>query len=98
LFVIAGDQNSDPLDGDSLPGAIRQLLDRPLVNTKRTPASEGGPEQAALRGSPQKRSERNPCFGFRPWRCIQSIRSKSPSFQLWSLHGCSGPWSRRTVF
>ena len=26
-FVIAGDQNSDPLDGDSVPGAIQQLLD-----------------------------------------------------------------------
>ena len=26
-FVIAGDQNSDPLDGDSIPGAIQQLLD-----------------------------------------------------------------------
>ena len=28
LFVIAGDQNSDPLDGDSIPGSI-QLLARP---------------------------------------------------------------------
>ena len=33
-FVIAGDQNSDPLDGDSIPGAIQQLLDHPLVNTQ----------------------------------------------------------------
>ena len=33
-FVIAGDQNSDPLDGDSIPGSIQQLLDHPLVNTK----------------------------------------------------------------
>src|ERR671919_478347 len=29
LFVIAGDQNSDPLDGDSIPGAIQQLLELP---------------------------------------------------------------------
>ncbi len=28
-FVIAGDQNSDPLDGDSIPGAIQQLLEQP---------------------------------------------------------------------
>jgi Endonuclease/Exonuclease/phosphatase family len=41
-FVIAGDQNSDPLDGDSIPGSIQQLLDSPRVNTKVTPASEGG--------------------------------------------------------
>jgi Endonuclease/Exonuclease/phosphatase family len=43
LFVIAGDQNSDPLDGDSIPGSIQQLLEHPLVNTKTTPTSLGGP-------------------------------------------------------
>ena len=32
-FVIAGDQNSDPLDGDSIPGAIQQLIENPGVNT-----------------------------------------------------------------
>jgi hypothetical protein len=48
LFVIAGDQNSDPFDGDSIPGAAQQLIEHPLVNTKVTPDSEGGPEQAAL--------------------------------------------------
>jgi hypothetical protein len=49
-FVIAGDQNSDPLDGDSIPGSIQQLLEHPLVNTKVTPASEGAVEQSALQG------------------------------------------------
>ena len=48
LFVIAGDQNSDPLDGDSIPGSIQQLLDHPLVNTKVTPTSPGAVEQNAL--------------------------------------------------
>ncbi len=48
LFVIAGDQNSDPLDGDSIPGSIQQLLDHPLVNTTVTPASLGAVEQNAL--------------------------------------------------
>ncbi len=43
LFVIAGDENSDPLDGDSIPGSIQQLLDHPLINTKTTPTSLGGP-------------------------------------------------------
>jgi hypothetical protein len=51
LFVIAGDQNSDPVDGDSIPGSAQQLLDHPLVNTKVTPSSPGGPEQAALQGN-----------------------------------------------
>jgi 3-phytase len=51
LFVIAGDQNSDPVDGDSFPGAIQQLLEHPLVNTKLTPESAGGTEAAAQGGN-----------------------------------------------
>jgi hypothetical protein len=50
LFVIAGDQNSDPFDGDSIPGSAQLLLEHPLVNTKVTPESEGAVEQAALQG------------------------------------------------
>jgi hypothetical protein len=49
-FVIAGDQNSDPLDGDSIPGAIQQLLDHNLVNDSNTPDSPGAVEQAILQG------------------------------------------------
>jgi hypothetical protein len=47
-FVIAGDENSDPLDGDSIHGAIQQLIDHPLVNTTVTPDSLGGPQQSML--------------------------------------------------
>jgi hypothetical protein len=43
-FVIMGDQNADPYDGDSTDGAINQLLDNPLVNTSLTPGSLGGVE------------------------------------------------------
>lgn len=50
-FVIAGDLNSDPLDGDSLPGAAQQILDLPLVNTSVTPASAGGTAAAAQGGA-----------------------------------------------
>nr|MDT0660741.1 endonuclease/exonuclease/phosphatase family protein [Micromonospora sp. DSM 115978] len=49
-FVIAGDLNSDPLDGDSIPGAAQQLLDSPWVNTRSTPSSAGAVEAAALQG------------------------------------------------
>ena len=49
-FVIAGDQNADPFDGDSTAGAAQQLLDSALINTSVTPSSEGGVEQAALQG------------------------------------------------
>jgi len=45
-FVIMGDQNADPNDGDSVPGAINQLLNNPLVNTSLTPGSLGGVQYA----------------------------------------------------
>lgn len=50
-FVIAGDLNSDPFDGDSLPGAAQQLLDLPLIDTSRAPASAGGEAAAAQGGA-----------------------------------------------
>lgn len=49
-FVIAGDQNSDPLDGDSIPGAIQQLLDHRRIDASVIPSSEGAVEQSALQG------------------------------------------------
>jgi hypothetical protein len=48
LFVIAGDENSDPLDGDSIPGAAQQLFDNPLVNSRVWPQSAGAVEASAL--------------------------------------------------
>jgi hypothetical protein len=62
MFVIAGDQNSDPLDGDSIPGSIQQLLEHPLVNTKATPSSEGAPQQAALQGGANATHLSDPAF------------------------------------
>jgi 3-phytase/alkaline phosphatase D len=61
-FVIMGDQNADPNDGDSVDNAIRQLLDNPLVNTSVTPDSEGGLEQAALQGGANTRHISDPAF------------------------------------
>lgn len=62
MFVIAGDQNSDPLDGDSIPGSIQQLLDHPLVNTRVTPSSEGAVEQSALQGGSNATHLSDPAF------------------------------------
>jgi hypothetical protein len=62
LFVIAGDQNSDPLDGDSIPGAIQQLLNHPLVNTELTPTSPGAPEATALQGRANLTHRSDPKF------------------------------------
>jgi Endonuclease/Exonuclease/phosphatase family len=61
-FVIAGDQNSDPLDGDSIPGSIQQLLDHPLVNTKKTPSSEGAVEQNDRQGGANLNHRSDPKF------------------------------------
>ena len=61
-FVIAGDQNSDPLDGDSIPGAIQQLLESPRVNTKITPTSDGAVEQSTLQGGANATHLSDPAF------------------------------------
>lgn len=62
MFVIAGDQNSDPFDGDSIPGSAQQLLEHPLVNTEVTPSSEGAVEQAALQGGANVTHLGDPAF------------------------------------
>ena len=62
LFVIAGDQNSDPFDGDSIPGSAQLLLEHPLVNTKVTPDSEGAVEQSALQGGANDTHRGDPAF------------------------------------
>jgi len=61
-FVIAGDMNSDPYDGDSIPGSAQLLLEHPLVNTKVTPSSEGAVEQAALQGGANASHVGDPAF------------------------------------
>jgi hypothetical protein len=61
-FVIAGDQNSDPLDGDSIPGSIQQLIEHPLVNTAVTPSSEGAAEASALQGGANLAHRSDPAF------------------------------------
>ncbi len=45
-FVILGDLNADPNDGDSVRGAAQQLLENPRIDTHFTPSSEGGKEAA----------------------------------------------------
>ena len=62
LFVIAGDQNSDPLDGDSIPGAVQQLLEHRLVNASVTPESAGAVEAATLQGGANATHRSDPRF------------------------------------
>src|SRR4030095_14408829 len=60
--VIACDQTSDPLDGDSIPGAAQQLLDHPLVNTRFTPESAGAVEASILQGGANASHRSDPRF------------------------------------
>jgi hypothetical protein len=59
-FVIAGDQNADPHDGDSVDQAILQLLDHPFVQDTPVPASDGGTEASALQGGANTTHEGDP--------------------------------------
>jgi len=45
-FVIMGDMNADPSDGDSTADAILQLVENPLINTSFFPAGQGGIDNA----------------------------------------------------
>jgi endonuclease/exonuclease/phosphatase family metal-dependent hydrolase len=59
-FVIAGDFNSDPRDGDSAANAIGQLLEAPWIDTSCTPVSDGGKEAATSQGGVNLQHDGNP--------------------------------------
>ncbi|MGB3654913.1 MAG: phytase, partial [Rivularia sp. (in: cyanobacteria)] len=61
-FVIMGDQNADPNDGDSRDNAILQLLDNPQINTSVTPSSQGGTDAANRQGGVNESHTGNPAF------------------------------------
>ncbi|MEL7039511.1 MAG: esterase-like activity of phytase family protein [Cyanobacteria bacterium J06592_8] len=61
-FVFVGDQNADPLDGDSVDQAILQVLDNPQFNTSVTPSSEGGTEASERQGGVNETHEGDPAF------------------------------------
>jgi hypothetical protein len=61
-FVVLGDMNADPFDGDSVDSAIRQLLDNPAVDASLRPASAGGSQQAALQGRANAAHRGDPAF------------------------------------
>ncbi len=59
-FVVAGDLNADPVDGES-SGDTAQLLTKNLkINTAKTPSSLGGVEQSTLQGKINARHKGNP--------------------------------------
>lgn len=60
-FVIVGDQNSDPLDGDSIPGAIQQLTEHPRI-TDPLPTSAGAVEASELQGGANLTHRSDPAY------------------------------------
>ena len=90
-FVIAGDQNSDPIDGDSIPGSIQQLLDNPRVNTTVTPTSLGGPAWSDVQGLQNANQRGDPAFDTADFCDIPPV--SVPPFPP-----CSGPGNLRADY
>jgi endonuclease/exonuclease/phosphatase family metal-dependent hydrolase len=53
-FVILGDLNCDPVDGEGLPGTMDQLLKHPRVNSDFTPTSVGAKQAAEMETDPEE--------------------------------------------
>ncbi|MUL40813.1 endonuclease/exonuclease/phosphatase family protein [Streptomonospora sp. PA3] len=61
-FVIAGDLNADPNDGDGHPRATLQLMEAHRVNGGLKPASEGAPQAAAEQGGANAEHTGDPAY------------------------------------
>ena len=61
-FVILGDLNADPLDGDSYLGAINQLRNHALINAAANPSSAGGVQQGPAQGGVNLSQVGNPAY------------------------------------
>ena len=66
-FVILGDLNADPADGDGRREGIRALLSHPLVQDP-APVSEGAVEAAAAQGGANARQQGDPALDTADWR------------------------------
>jgi endonuclease/exonuclease/phosphatase family metal-dependent hydrolase len=59
-FVIAGDLNADPVDGDSSASAIMQLLEHHKTDAGCVPLSEGAEEASRLQGGKNLQQKGDP--------------------------------------
>ena len=59
-FIIAGDLNADPYDGDSSAKAIDQLLEHPKINASCEPVSEGAAEASRKQAGKNQAHQGNP--------------------------------------
>lgn len=61
-FVIAGDLNADPFDGDSRQNAAHQVTEHSKINNSFTPASTGGAYYAEKQGQANQKHKGDPAF------------------------------------
>ena len=59
-FVLVGDLNADPHDGNSVPGTMRPLLESRHVNASFTPTSEGAVEASQRQGGKNNSQKGDP--------------------------------------
>ena len=59
-FIIAGDLNADPVDGDSSDKAINQLLKHPMLDASCEPVSRGSTEAGKNQGGKNLQHKGNP--------------------------------------
>jgi len=98
-FVILGDLNADPQDGDSHARAIDQLLTHPRINASFRPASVGGVEQARVQAGTNALHRGDPAhdtadFSDRPPNGPGNLRIDYvlPSRRGWSVRGGGVFW------
>ncbi len=90
-FVIVGDLNADPDDGDGYPGAISQLLRHPRVNATNPPRSTGGAELAAATGFARRGDTATHTGDFGPATGTLRLDYVLPSMQ-WQVVGSGIHW------
>ncbi len=61
-FVIVGDYNADPFDGDSTADAAMQFINHPDIDNTFIPVSRGGAEQSGIQGGVNLEHRGNPAF------------------------------------
>ena len=92
-FVIMGDLNADPIDGDSAPGAIAQLLDDPNVNQlvsngSLIPKSKGGKMHNRRKGDKGDPAFDTAFFGARIDYVLPSAKIKATASDVfWPAEG-----------
>lgn len=97
-FVILGDLNADPADGDGLREGIGGLLAHPRVQDP-APVSKGAAEAAEAQGGANARHQGDPAMDTADWRDRKGPGNLRVDFALpssgWEVTGSGVFWPRR---